>query len=144
MRPLHFTPGRLHPVPHVLAGTQALPQDVSSGLTISLEQSQFDLGKAFHLWPTPGAEKTYQIEGTHYIVHGRMSLRDFGIAMPVKVPGLHCFRVRIEWNSQVLDPRKDDGEQWILGTGVESVTETDQRDIIWLERAGSDENKAPR
>jgi hypothetical protein len=126
LRPLHLTPGRLHPLPHTLAG----PQHGSSGLVISLEQSQFDFINAFHMRPSPRTEK-YHIDGTHYAIRGRMSLHDLGIAMPV--PKLPCFQLRIEWNSRLLDLRSSE-EEWILGTGLESVTKSEEDDMIWLER----------
>jgi hypothetical protein len=129
MLPLQIAPGRLHPLPHPLAGAHMLSQEMPSGLTISLGRAEVSTADGFQIWFAPQAKQKYSIADTGYVVGG-MSLGNSLIPM-LAYP---CFEARLEWNSRVLDLRHDDNEQWMLGTGLESVTKTDEKDMIWLER----------
>jgi hypothetical protein len=127
MRPLQVTPGRLHPVAHKILGSPT--QDASSGLTVAIERTHVSLAVGLQMW-SAGSERAYPIAETCYTVRGPAALS------PVLIPmaAYPCFQVRVEWNARVLDPRNDDEEPWTVGTGLESVTESDENNLIWLER----------
>jgi hypothetical protein len=109
------------------------PLQVSPEIRISIECAKVDFEDMFSMWPTPQCEQTYIIEGTSDIVRGRMSPRNYFPHIPSAA--FPVYGVHVGWNFRSLYPRSDEGEQWSLGTGLESVTRSDVESAVWLERS---------